>query len=690
MDIALKMEQLFIVRVIRTGLVSLIPFLMIGAFSLVLKSFPVVAYQTFIETFAGGFLLELFNLIFTATFGTMAVYMTLFISRSYMNIKADPHAPMGGAIASALIAFFILAGVSSEEFCLDYLGVKSMFMAILTGLGATALYLKFFNIFYKDRHAVLSRGADELLNRVLHAIGPITLTVLVFALFDAAIVYLCGVESVRELIILMFSKLFEGSGQDFGSGLFFVFLSSLLWFFGIHGSDTLESVMQEYFVPGLTANQAAVAAGLDPTCILTKQFFDCFVLIGGCGTAISLLIAILIFSRNRSRRRLGEVATFPMIFNINELMVFGLPIIYNPIMFVPFIATPLVCYSIAYIALSMGAVPLITGEIEWTTPIIIGGYYATGSIAGAVLQIINVIVGVLIYMPFVKLLDKQTDEEARHMFDEFMDYFKKNESDLASVKLIDLQNTYGAFARNLTAELQHELHDRIQMYYQPQYNYTGRCVGVESLLRWNHPVFGMLYPPLVIKLAEDGGFLSDLEDAILNRVMEESGRVAEKFGEGVKVSCNVTGTTFVSERFLNSCKRLDAKQPLSSLNLCVEMTEQAAVSFDESTIDTLKQLRSMGVKLAIDDFSMGHTSINYLQNNLFDVIKLDGSLVKGLMTHENCREIISSIVQLADSLHMIVVAEYVETEEQRDLLHEIGCNVYQGWLYSPAVPLDEE
>ena len=97
----------------------------------------------------------------------------------------------------------------------------------------------------------------------------------------------------------------------------------------------------------------------------------------------------------------------------------------------------------------------------------------------------------------------------------------------------------------------------------------------------------------------------------------------------------------------------------------------------------------MGIMLSIDDFSMGKTSLNYLKDNLFDEIKLDGSLVKGLFTHQNCREIIQSITQLAASLELTVLAEFVETEVQREVLHEIGCDRYQGYFFSQAIYLDD-
>ena len=686
-----KAEQLTAVRSIRGGLVSLIPVLIIGAFALILKSFPVRAYQEFIETALNGVLLELFNLVYTATFGVLSVYMTVSISRAYMSIKSDHLTVAMGAWVSSIASFFMMAGVGTESFALDRVGPKSMFLAILTGLGASALYLKFNAIFRNRRgRRLLTTGADREFNRVLYTLVPTALTVIVFAVFNMLIVRLFDVESFRDLLDRGFASLFEHIKLDFFKGFFFVLLSSVLWFFGIHGSDALEQVMQMQFYPGLAENQAAVAAGGAPANILTKEFFDCFVLMGGCGSTICLLIAILLFSKNKARRGLGFTAAFPMLFNINELMVFGLPIIFNPVMLIPFLLVPLVCYSSAYLALTLGIVPMITSGVEWTTPIILGGYSATGSFAGSALQIFNVALGVAIYFPFVKLLDRRSDAHIKDEYDSFVRFFMDNEQTIGGTRLIDLDDAHGVFAKGLCAEIKYGLADNLRLAYQPQYNYDGECIGAEALLRWDHPVHGMLYPPLVVKLAEEGGVLTELEKAVLSRVLKDRPLVLERFGKDIKISFNVTGTTVNGDEFLQYCRKLNDSSNFRGKNLCLEVTEQAALAFDDSTIAKLNAFRDMGLLLAIDDFSMGQTSLHYLKDSIFDVIKLDGSLIKELFAHKNSREIVSSITGLARSLNMIVLAEYVETEEQKNALHEIGCDCYQGYLYSPAVFVDEK
>ena len=684
-DIMMKVEKLTAVRAVRGGLTNLIPILIIGAFALILNTFPVAAYQTFINSFAGGFLPALFELVNKATFGVLSVYMSFFISYSYIKIKADPETSIIGAASTSVISFFILAGVNLSDFGTDRTGPKSMFLAIITGLGASALYLVFEKLLRKSRRRVLSAGADKDFNKILSTLIPIAIVVILFALLNVAVTRIFNVDSFHKLLASAFEAMFSIGKTGYVKGFFFVLLSSVLWFFGIHGSDTLEGVMQKYFAPGLQINQDAVAAGGVPTQILTKEFFDCFVLMGGCGSAICLLIAILLFSRNRARRGLGYTAAFPMIFNINELMVFGLPIIFNPVMLIPFLAAPLASYSIAYLALSAGWVPLITSQVEWTTPILIGGYTATGSVAGLILQLVNVITGVLIYLPFVKILDRRSEESAKSKFNEFTKFFIEHEQELATTRITDRNDMYGDLAKELCAEIRHEMKKRLVLAYQPQYSYDGKCVGAEALMRWRHPVHGDVYPPLVIKLAEEGGFLAALEESVVEMALSERQKVTEKFGDDVKLSINVTGTTIATHRFIDFCSQIKKAYPIDKMNLGLEVTEQAALHFNEETGNILLTLREMGFKLAIDDFSMGQTSIHYMKDNMFDIIKLDGSLVRGLFDHQNTAEIIMSVANLAKSLNMEIIAEYVETEEQKQTLHELGCDCYQGYLYSPAV-----
>ena len=690
MNIINNFQQTNLIRSIRDGLVNMIPVLIIGAFALIFRSFPVPAYQTFITTFGDGFLYELLQFIYSATFGVLSVYMTFSISRSYMKIQKNQEVVHGGALFISVLCFFILSGALLEGFGLENMGPKSMLLAIIAGLGASALYCKFFELINKKGRYVLSRGADGEFNKMLSTLFPIVLVAIVFSLLNLIVIKIFDADSFHTLYISLLNGLFSAGDVGFFKGFFFVLLSSVLWFFGVHGSDALQGVMEEVFEKGLAANIAEVEAGLEPTHILTKEFFDCFVLMGGCGAAICLLIAILIFSKNSAKRGLGYTAAFPMLFNINELMVFGLPIIFNPIMMIPFLTVPLVCYSVAYLAISTGMVPMIISNVEWTTPVLIGGYFATGSIAGSILQLVNIIIGTAIYFPFVKILDRQAIRDNQQHFNDFMDYYKANEQSLQNEKIIEMNSSFGEFAKELCADLRHDLLKNMYIFYQPQYNYNNQCIGVEALLRWKHPDYGYLYPPVVVKLVTECDLLSTLEKAIIEKVLSEKDEIYRKYGDGIKISINTTGTTIVTKDFVEFMKEENEVCNFKENNICLEVTEKEAFSLDEKTFELLNILKDMGLRLAIDDFSMGQTSINYLKYNLFDIIKIDGVLVRGVASSSNCREIISSVAELAKSLSLTIIAEFVETEESKECLHKIGCDYYQGYLYSAAKPLEED
>lgn len=121
----------------------------------------------------------------------------------------------------------------------------------------------------------------------------------------------------------------------------------------------------------------------------------------------------------------------------------------------------------------------------------------------------------------------------------------------------------------------------------------------------------------------------------------------------------------------------------------LEITEQASLQIDTELIERLSRIKKMGYRFAIDDFSMGNTSVKYLKSSVFDMIKLDGSLTRDIMTNDRSRGIVKTLAKMAEEFNLQILAEYVETEEQKQMLENMGCYLYQGYLYSPAIPLEE-
>lgn len=688
-DFVQKIERLMLIRTVRSGLVMLIPVLMIGAFALIGRSFPIAGYSEFIGSFAGGAISLILNIVYTSTFGMLSVFMALFIGISYSRERGTGQLFSIGEATVSVICFFIMVGVFDADFLISAFGPKGMFTAIVSSYIASAAYE-----LAERKTASLRRlyadGADTKFNNSLAIIIPATVVIVVFAVVNTIIIKLFNVSTFYELFINAFNAIFAHAGRTFGNGLLYVLLSSLLWFCGIHGSDCLEGVAEHLFMSAIDVNIAAAAAGNMPTEILTKQFFDVFVLMGGCGSAFCLLLALLLFGKRRSNVSLSRLSVFPMLFNINETMIFGLPVILNPIMLIPFIATPLFCYFSSYFAMKLGLVPLITFSAEWTTPVLLGGYVATGSLAGSALQLFNIIVGTLIYTPFVRMYDNQKVYQARQNYERLVGILKEHEQSGSDVVLTDMDNVYGDVAKSIAADLMYEL-DRaaVTLYYQPQYSYDGSCFGCEGLLRVKHEIFGMLYPPLVIKLAEESGFLFELEKKVVRRAIEDVEQLEAKLGVGVKISFNITGDTIVNPDFRDFlCEECEGKD-IPAKNLCIEITEQTALKFDDDVLATLSAIKSLGFTLAIDDFSMGQTSLRYLQDCCFDMVKLDGSLSTAILANERCERIIASIASLTETLGLRLLAEFVEDEPQKEALAKAGCFLYQGYLYSKALPIEE-
>jgi diguanylate cyclase (GGDEF)-like protein/PAS domain S-box-containing protein len=226
------------------------------------------------------------------------------------------------------------------------------------------------------------------------------------------------------------------------------------------------------------------------------------------------------------------------------------------------------------------------------------------------------------------------------------------------------------------------------VYYQPKVSMTtGQIVGMEALVRWQHD--GEIIPPFdFIPVAEDTGIITEIGAWVLWQACEQTKRWHRDF-PGLRISVNLSGRQFSSEGVVAMVDSVLQETGLEPEHLELEITETVIMSDVDATIESLWQLKALGVILSVDDFGTGYSSLSYLKKFPLDVLKVDRSFVMDIEEDDNDRAVVKAIVSLANQLKMKVIAEGVETTEQFAILQSIDCHEIQGYLVSPPVPAEE-
>lgn len=230
-------------------------------------------------------------------------------------------------------------------------------------------------------------------------------------------------------------------------------------------------------------------------------------------------------------------------------------------------------------------------------------------------------------------------------------------------------------------------YNEFQLYYQPQLDVkTNKIIGVEALIRWNHPKMGMVSPTRFIPLAEETGLIKPIEEWVLKHAAVQNKKWQMDGYESITMAVNVSAQRFNTSEIVQKVKEVLELTSLHPDFLELEITESQLMYDAEQEIQSLKALRELGIKLSIDDFGTGFSSLSYLAKFPIDYIKIDRSFIKDLEDNKLNETIVAAIVKLAKSLHLEVVAEGVEKQEHLAFLREVECEKYQGYYFSPPVP----
>ncbi len=240
-------------------------------------------------------------------------------------------------------------------------------------------------------------------------------------------------------------------------------------------------------------------------------------------------------------------------------------------------------------------------------------------------------------------------------------------------------------------DLHHAMvNDEFELYYQPILDLrSSEVIGVESLIRWHHPTKGLVSPAEFIPVAEETGMIHRIGDWVLETALRQKAEWEKQGRTHFRISVNISGYSLTQQGFVERIGELLEKYEVCAEDVLFEITETAVIRELAASLQVLRQLRNMKLKIALDDFGTGYSSFNYLKSLPIDIVKLDRSFVKDIAGNNNDSAIVQSVIKMTHVLNMKILAEGIENNEQLSMLCKNQCNYGQGFLFSKPLPLDE-
>lgn len=422
LPVAVKLSSQRHLVAIRDSFIAILPITMVGSIAVLLNVFIRDLPRSYGNEAFVEFMSPLININGIIWFGSIAILSLVFVIALGYNIANSYNVnPLAGALVS--FASFILFLPQSATFManingnmhevsswgfinVNYLGANGLFPAMIIGFISTIIYSK---LMLNNFTIKLPDSVPPAVNKAFSSLIPGIVAIYTCGIISFLVVKLTG-QSLNDIIAIYIQKPLLGLSQGILSVVLLAFLVQLFWFFGLHGHNVLAPILDGIYQPALLANVEHIAKGNDISTLpdlWTRGSFDAYLQMGGSGITIALIIAVVLFSRKKEHKLVAKLAAPMGVFNINEPMIFGMPIVLNPIYIIPFLIIPPICAIVAYVATSVGLIPPVFVQVPWVMPPGIYAFLATGgSFMAALVSLFNVFIAFLIWTPFVIMANK--------------------------------------------------------------------------------------------------------------------------------------------------------------------------------------------------------------------------------------------------------------------------------------------
>lgn len=397
--ITAKVSENRYLEAVKNALISTLPITMISSIALLLVYLPwPVSYVEFMAESVKlkSFLLNLNQM----GMSLLSLYVAFAIgSNLAKSFDLDPVSGGISALFSFLVTLTTVEGENGSGLSLQYLGAQGMFTVIIVSI-ISVLILKFF-----VEHKITFRLPDTVPANILGTFESI-IPIAVSAMLINFVVHVLGFD-INAVIDSTITPIFSMSVNSIFFPMAYILLTGIMWFFGIHPA-VLSAIATPTWIVNAEANMAALTVGGAIPNIGVKPFIFTFIFIGGGGGTLPLVIHMM-RSKSQQMKTLGRLSFGPGLFNINEPILFGAPIVLNPTLIIPFIGGMFITTIVTYLAFYTGIVPGMGSPLaaEWTVPSLIAGAIVTSSWKGAVLVLVNFVISYFVYLPFFKVFEKQ-------------------------------------------------------------------------------------------------------------------------------------------------------------------------------------------------------------------------------------------------------------------------------------------
>ncbi|MEM9946121.1 MAG: EAL domain-containing protein [Cyanobacteria bacterium P01_D01_bin.36] len=458
-------------------------------------------------------------------------------------------------------------------------------------------------------------------------------------------------------------------------------ISQTTWFIGLHGEHSAEGLFHllKVFPAGETSP------------FQLKAFHDVFMNIGGSGSTFAIPILILLTNRTNQFKSIARLSLPFSFFNVNEILLFGLPILLNPIFLIPFLLVPFVNMVIALTAINLGIFTITTESLHWMSAPVYSAYMLTGGSIGAVItQLICIFVDGCIYLPFLVLANNQYQAPLYllKLFGEDAYSFVNEEINHRQERLFISQQRSMMASMSATQQVLQQLQNgKFILYFQPKVDATSlKLVGLEALLRFQNRK-GDILPPTFLPILYKQGLSQVIDTKVVDLAFEQILKWRDMDLAVPPIAINFDKDFLLDGK---AVKAFIARAKHHNIYFYIEITEHTYTVEVEALAAVVSQLQEAGHRISIDDFGAGYSSLTTLLTLKANEIKLDRQLALAPELEAGRGSILlATSVQLCHDLGFSVVAEGVETEAQLQMVRRCGADIIQGYHLGKPAPADE-